>query len=237
MLRQFVTSGHFSEIERHLRAVMRVALARRLHGLPGLARGFLDGDFAEHRLEHLGRDCSRAEHCWHIPGERDDGAFDPYGARPAIDDSCDAVRKLCGHVLCGRWAHVLEQVCARGCKRESRFLDNRLRYGVAREPYCDGRETARAQVGDAVLLREDDGHRAWPEGFRQPVCGIGNVAGDVLQFRDVCDVHDERVERRPFLRGKNFRERFGVVRVPRKPIDGLCRDGDHFAFLEEPCGF
>ena len=195
---------------------MRVALARRLHGLPGLGCGFLDGDIAENLREHLGRNRTRAQYRGSFSRERYDGAFYPDAAGAA-----------------GGGAHVLEEVRARGCKREARFLDDRLRHGVAREPYRDGREAARAKVGDAVLLGKDDGHGPGPVGLGELVGAVGNVFRDVGQLCDIRDMHDERVEGRAFLGGKNFSERSGLERVARKSVDGFCRDGDDFACLEQ----
>ena len=215
---------------------MRIALPGREHRLSRLARGFLDGDFTENLAEHLGRDCARAQYRG-LSDKRDDGAFDSYGTGAAVDDSRDALGELCGNVLGGCRAHVLEEVRTRGGQRESGFLDDGLRHRMAREAYRDGRQPARTEVGNAVLLGQDDGHRSRPVGFGKLVGFVGDVLGDVCELGDVCDVHDQRVERRAFLGREDFRERFGLEGVAGEAVDGLCGDGDDFAFPEQPGGF
>ena len=104
---------------------------------------------------------------------------------------------------------------------------------MAREAHSHGGEGACAKVGNAILLGKDDGHRTRPIGFGELVGAIGDVLCNVGELCNVCDMDNQRVERRAFLGCENLGESFRLECVTGEPVNRFCRDGDDFTFLEE----
>ena len=100
---------------------------------------------------------------------------------------------------------------------------------MAREAHGDRRESACAEIGDAILFGKDDGHRARPIGFGESVGAVGNILGDVRELCDIGDVDNQRVECRSFFGGENLGERFGLECVAGEPVNCFCRNGDNLS--------
>ena len=112
-------------------------------------------------------------------------------------------------------------------------FDQAASYRTAGRPQCDGLSSSRHNVGDDGVTSEHERERAGPEalseplGIRRPIAGAGSCV------RDAGYVHDERVDGRPSLRGKDPRDRSGLGGDCPQTVDGLGREGDQPSALQD----
>ena len=105
--------------------------------------------------------------------------------------------------------------------------------GCAGHAQCDGVEPRGRQLchRTTILLGHHERQRARPERGCQLPAGIGEAAepGGGIRIRHV---HDQRIEVRPSLGGKDRRDRPAIGRVRPEPVHGLGRERDEGAVAQ-----
>ena len=111
----------------------------------------------------------------------------------------------------------------------ARFWPGPLTLVLPRRPDAGLAERATAGLGAA---RQHLGQRSGPEAGGQRA-GLVREDGEAFGGGEVGDMHDERVDGRPPLGGKDPRHRAVAPGVGPQPVDGLGRKGDQLTRAQE----
>ena len=132
---------------------MAVELARRLD--PACFLGSVD------------LDRTAAKQAERPTGCRDDGAFEPARAEPAVDDEGDAVAEAGGDMLRAGGADFAAGVGGRRGKRFAGRGEERLHRRVRGDAQCNRRQAGGDDGGDPTVspVGDDQGQRPGPMGF------------------------------------------------------------------------
>ena len=174
-------------------------------------------------------DAAGPEQARHAVFDLDDGRFDAYRRRPAVDDEANAVAKIIRHRLRRRGADAARAVRA---WRGDRPAETRDQPGgeAARHPQRDRVQSGGNQRVDAGAgpQRQDEGERPRPEFFGQQARQRIEDR-DVVRHFDRADMGDQRVEARPAFRLEDARHRLPAGGVAGQPVYRLGRHGDDLA--------
>jgi len=194
-----------------------------------------DGDarcaFDVHRADR-----ARPQHDGPRSGAVQDGGLQADPARSAVEHDVEAVdedvAQLLQHVRGVGRAHPAEAVGGRRRKPAVERGEQRLRDGVVRGAQPYRLLTPGHVVPGAGPPRHDERQRARPELPGEPAGISGDLAGPALERLEAGDVHDERVVRRPPLRGVDAGDGRGVLGVRREAVDRLRRHAHEPAATE-----
>ena len=140
----------------------------------------------------------------------------------------------CAAVVGETWPERLADGATTGLPNARRML---ARHRMVRHPHRDAVETGGRKVGDraAVALRQHQRQRSRPERGGKPLGGVVETRQRARR-RQIGDVRDQRIERRPALGGVEPRDRLAVGRVGAEPVDRLGRERDQPAGREAARG-
>ena len=170
-----------------------------------------------------------------LAGDSNDRRLHTDGTFAAVEDQRQAAVHIDEGVLRVGGAGLTGKVCGRGGKRHAAGLDDGLHHRVGRHAHAHGIQPRAGHIADFCAARHDHRQRAGPEGFGQFVGAGGHLGHDAFEHLHAVDVYDQGVILRAALGFKNLFYGFAVAGVGRDAIDGLGRQGNKLAFLQQFC--
>ncbi len=153
--------------------------------------------------------------------------------RAVIDDEIDAAAQVGQHVRGGGRRDVAGAIGRRRHHRLAEGGKDFPRDAVAGNPHRDGLEARSRKLRNRAPRRlgQDERQRPRPEHFRKAF-RIGIEDRQRPRGRNIGNMRDQGIERRPAFGLVKTRDRLSVGRIGAKAVNSLGREGDEAAGLE-----
>ena len=178
-------------------------------------------------LDPLARQRARTQQSRPPAEAGDDRQFDAAARRAAVEDPVDPAVEVGGDMGGGGRADAAGAVGRGRGERDARRRDQRLRDRVIGRAQRQRLEPGAREQTDLAARRDrrDDRQRPRPERLGEPAGEIVECASRAAARR-AGDMGDQRIERRPALRGVDRRDGAIVGRVAGEPVNRFGRHRD-----------
>ena len=122
------------------------------------------------------------------------------------------------------------------CKRHAAGAQKLPRDQVLRHTNADGLQPRRRHGRDPFVLGQDQRQRPREESLDQFRGGLRYSTRELFELNEIEDVRDQRVVGGTLFRDEYFIDGFFVEDVRAQTINGLGRERDNFAALDEARG-
>ena len=199
----------------------RVVLAR--------ASGNVRAPSSQHALDRVTRQSAGTQQ-HRLTEARDDRGLDPDRRRAAVDDEVDAAAEIGKHVRGGGRRHVAGTVGRGRDNRIAQCRENIARDRMVGDAHRDAVEAGGGELGDrtAGRLGQNKRQRARPERRCKTRASTSNTSA-CFGGRNIGDMGDQRIERRPALGVIEAGDGLPVGRVGAEAVDRLGRERDETA--------
>lgn len=188
---------------------------------------------AEDAGDLVGADGTGPQDDGHAAGEVDDRGFEPHLAGAAVEDQRHPATEFLAHVVGGGGADAAEAVGRGRGDAGAEGAQQLERHRMIGHPQPDGVLAAGDEVWNALVLLEDQGERAGPEGPREGDGVLGDFPRPGHDLPGVGQVHDQGVVRRAALGGEDLGDGVRVEGVGAEAVHRLGGQRDKLALAQQ----
>lgn len=194
------------------------------------------GEATEHGDQGFAVNNSGTQEARRLYGRIDDGGFDAYMGRTAINDKRDLIPEGGRDMAGGGWREAIGRIGAWGGQGKAAFADDGLDEGMIRPANADGIAASGDNRRDGWSFGENDGERSRPE-------SPGQIVGRIVPERDTLAGHvesghvdDDRIASGAAFDFEDFTNSARIQGVCGETVNGFGGKGDDFAGAQEGSG-